>query len=106
MEGNASVYQVYPVSRVAGEGKVEVLRAWGNGSEQEGAGGGGKGGATQYMRGNYKSDKSDGFGRNAQVYHVYPVSRTTSEERAEHSRGWEGEGRGAKSIFYSYRSHR
>ena len=27
---------------------------------------------------------------NASVYQVYPVSRTTSEERAECSKGWEG----------------
>ena len=27
--------------------------------------------------------KSDGCGRNASVYHVYPVSRTTGEERAD-----------------------
>ena len=36
-------------------------------------GGCGKGGAAQSARGNYKS---------------YPVSRTTSKERAERSRGW------------------
>ena len=41
MEGNASVYQVYPVSRIAGEGRAEFLRAWGDGIEQEGAGEGG-----------------------------------------------------------------
>ena len=29
VEGNASVYQVYPVSRIAGEGRAEFLRAWG-----------------------------------------------------------------------------
>ena len=28
MEGNASVYQVTPVSRIAGEGRAEVLRTW------------------------------------------------------------------------------
>ena len=59
MEGNASVYKVYPVSRITGEGRAEVLRAWGHGFEQEGAGGrgGGMGGATQNVRGNYKSSK-------------------------------------------------
>ena len=32
VEGNASVYpQVYPVSRVTGEGRAECLRAWGHG---------------------------------------------------------------------------
>ena len=39
MEGNASVYQVYPVSRITGEGGAEFLRAWRHGFEQEGAGG-------------------------------------------------------------------
>ena len=34
------MYQVYPVSRVTGEGSAEFLRAWGPGFEQEGAGGG------------------------------------------------------------------
>ena len=43
MEGNASVYQVYPVSRITGEGRAETSRAWGPGFEQEGAGGGGRG---------------------------------------------------------------
>ena len=38
MEGNASVYQVYPVSRITGEGRAEFLRAWGPGFEQEGSG--------------------------------------------------------------------
>ena len=27
VEGNASVYQVYPVSRITGEGRAEFLRA-------------------------------------------------------------------------------
>ena len=60
MEGNSSVYQVYPGSRINGEGRAEVLRAWGPGFKQEGAGtrgGGGTGGATQSVRGNYKSFK-------------------------------------------------
>ena len=39
MEGNASVYQVFPASRITGEGREEFLRAWGHGFEQEGAGG-------------------------------------------------------------------
>ena len=34
-----TVYQVYPVSRITGEGRAEFLRAWGAGFEQEGAGG-------------------------------------------------------------------
>ena len=60
MEGNASVYQGYPVSRITGEGKAEFLRAWRPGFEEEAAGaggGGGTGGATQSVRGNDKSFK-------------------------------------------------
>ena len=38
VERNASIYQVYPVSRITGEEKAEFLRAWGPGFEQEGAG--------------------------------------------------------------------
>ena len=57
----------------------------------EGAGGA-TGGATPSVRGNYKSFKGINVtvscGRNEPVYHVYPVSRTTSEEKAECSRGW------------------
>ena len=41
VEGNASVYQVYPVSRITGEGRAENLRASGPRFEQEGAAGGG-----------------------------------------------------------------
>ena len=36
VEENASVYQAYPVSRITGEGRAEILRAWGLGFEQEG----------------------------------------------------------------------
>ena len=43
MERNASVYQVYPVSRTTSGGRAEFLRAWGSGFEQEGVGGGGGG---------------------------------------------------------------
>ena len=61
VRGNASVYQGYPVSRIpiTGEGRAEFSRAWGHAFEQEGAGGGGGGlgGATQNVRGNYKSFK-------------------------------------------------
>ena len=56
MEGNASVYQVHAVRRITGEGRAEVLRAWGPGFEQQGIGGG-TGGAPQSVRGNYKSCK-------------------------------------------------
>ena len=46
MEGNASVYQVNPVSRITGEGGAEFLRTWGPEFDQKGAGleGGGRGG--------------------------------------------------------------
>ena len=47
MEGNASVYHVYPVNRVTGEGRAEILSAWGAGFEQEGAGDGGGDGRGQ-----------------------------------------------------------
>ena len=57
VERNSSVYQVYPVSRITGEGGAEVLRAWGPGSAQEWSGGRGRAGATQSVRGNYKSFK-------------------------------------------------
>ena len=35
------------LSRITGEGRAELLRAWGPGFEQEGAGGGGTGRAAQ-----------------------------------------------------------
>ena len=44
MEGNASVYQVNPVSRITGEGRAELLRTWGPGFDQKGGGRGGGGG--------------------------------------------------------------
>ena len=37
VEGNSSVYQVYPVNRITVEGRAGILRAWGPGFEQEGA---------------------------------------------------------------------
>ena len=45
VEGNASVYQVNPVSRITGEGSAECLRTWGpdfyqKGGGREGGGGG------------------------------------------------------------------
>ena len=39
MEGNASVYQVNPVSRTTGEGRAEILRTWGADFDQKGGGG-------------------------------------------------------------------
>ena len=49
MEGNASVYQVNPVSLMIGEERAKFLRTWGPGFDQKGAGmwgaeGGGWGG--------------------------------------------------------------
>ena len=35
MEGNALVHQVYPVSRITGQGRAKFVRAWGPGFEQE-----------------------------------------------------------------------
>ena len=74
MEGNASVYQVFPVSRITGEGRGDFLRAWGPGFEQVGAGRGGgeTSEATQSVRGNYKSFKGTNLtgGRNAPVDHA------------------------------------
>ena len=40
----------------------------------------------------WRGTESDGCGRNESVYHVYPSSCITGEERAECLRGW-GEGR-------------
>ena len=59
MEGNASVYQVNPVSRISGEGMAEFLRTWGpdfdqKGGREGGEGGKGTGGAGLFVRGNYK----------------------------------------------------
>ena len=48
----------------------------------------------------------------ASVYRVYAVSRTTSEKRAECSKGWKERGRGGvcwgggEGIANSFRSHR
>ena len=41
VEGNASVYQVNPVSRITGDERAEFLRTWGPGFDQKGAGVGG-----------------------------------------------------------------
>ena len=38
VEGNASVYQVKPVSRITGEGGAELLRTGGPNFDQEGVG--------------------------------------------------------------------
>ena len=42
MEGNASVYQVNPVSRMSGEGRAEILRAWGPDFDQKAGASGGR----------------------------------------------------------------
>ena len=57
VEGNASVYQVYPVSRVTGEERAEFLGRGGMGLNKREGGEGGMGGATQNVRGSYKSSK-------------------------------------------------
>ena len=54
LQGNASAYQVNPVSRTTGERRAEFVRAWGAGFEQEG---GRIGGATQSVRGDKNSFK-------------------------------------------------
>ena len=50
---------MHPVSRITGEGRAELLRAWGPVFEQEGAGGGEgeTGGTTPSVRENYESFK-------------------------------------------------
>ena len=50
MEGNASVYQVNPVSRISGEGRAEFSRTWGPDFDQKGAGGGEGGGRDGWGR--------------------------------------------------------
>ena len=44
VEGNASVNQLNPVSRITGEGRVEFLRKCGPGFDQEGVGRGAEAG--------------------------------------------------------------
>ena len=66
-----------PVSRITVEGRAEFLRTWGPAFDQERGVGGSICAWKLYIL------KCDGFVRNAPVYHVYPVSRTTSEGRVE-----------------------
>ena len=73
MEGNASVYKVYPVSRITGEGRAAFLRSWGAGCEQEGAGGGGDNSICVRKLKILEGDISDGCERNASVYHAYYI---------------------------------
>ena len=51
VEGNASVYQVNPVGRITGEGRVEVLSTWGAEFDQKGGGGGWGGGGGGWQSG-------------------------------------------------------
>ena len=57
----------------------------------------------------FEGKKSDcAVERNASVYQVYALNRTTSEERAEFSKGWLGGGGGCGGGEISYgvfRSH-
>ena len=53
VKGNASVYQVNPVSRITGEGRAEILRTWGPGFDQEGAERGGGGGGKSFFFSNH-----------------------------------------------------
>ena len=72
---------------MTGEGREE-FKAKKNGPGMKKSGG--EGGGAQSVRGNYKrfyGDKSDGCGRSASVYHVYPVSRITGEGREGCSKG-------------------
>ena len=73
MKGNASVYQVYPISLIIGDGRAEFIGAWGSGFEQEEAGGAGQINI-YYVRGNYKSLKGTNLaidcGRNAFIMYI------------------------------------
>ena len=76
VEGNAPVYQVYPVSRMTGEGRAEFSRAWVSGIQKKTAGGGNGPGNSicarkQYIL--YGDIFFGGCGKDAPVYHVYPV---------------------------------
>ena len=50
MEGNASVYQVNPVSRISGEGRAEFSTTWGPDFDQKGGGRGERGGGDGWGR--------------------------------------------------------
>ena len=101
MEENSSIYQVYLVSRIIGEGRVGFLWRGGQCLNRGERGVGGRGGEDGRESSIYlcvqtlnpsRGDKSDGFGKNAPVYRENVVSRTISEQRAECSRGWDGGG--------------
>ena len=63
-------------------------------NKRERGGGDGMGRATQSVRGNYNSFKGINLtaleGVHPFILYIYPVSRTTGEERAECSRGCGG----------------
>ena len=44
VEGNASVYQMNPVSQITGEGRAEFVSTWGPDFDQKGGARGGEGG--------------------------------------------------------------
>ena len=50
VEGNGSVYQVNPVSRISGEGRAEFLTTWGPDFDQKGGGRGGGGAGDEWGR--------------------------------------------------------
>ena len=80
--------QVHPVSRITGEGMADKnISRWGLClNKRKGVGRRGS-----LITVNPSRDKSDGFGKNAPVFHVYPAFRTTSKERAKclKTSGWE-----------------
>ena len=94
---------VYPIRRITGEGRAEVLRTWGPGFEQEGAGRVGTVGATQSVRGNYKPLEetnltvSEGKHQFILIYILYIVQPV---RRGRNVRGGEGVagGGGAKGF--------
>ena len=96
MEGNASVYQVCPVSRITGEGRAEFLRAWGLGLSKRERGGGGRGAgrATQSVRGNYKSFKGTNLtvveGVHQFIMYILQVVQPVSRGRSVRRGGGEG----------------
>ena len=57
VEGSASAYQVYPVSRITGEGGAEHFEGHGGIGLNKSGRGRGIGGVTQNVRENYKSFK-------------------------------------------------
>ena len=100
MEGNASVCQVYPVSRITGEVRAEFSRGWGHGFEQEGAGGGG---ATQSVRGSYKILKGINVtvleGMHQFIMYILPVVQPVRIGRSVQAGGLGGGGVGAERFL-------